>query len=148
MRAMAQIMDRYLPALLGTWAALIEQVKNEYIQLALMDRHSGQDALDPAALAALEIELRQEVEGAEFEIVPDDDFRTMLAEVAKVALHKPTRLAQPILFDRYRRPKPMMPHRQPIRSLEKPRRPPIQSKQLKQKNDDQHGKRRRTDRSS
>jgi hypothetical protein len=140
MHAMAQIMDHYRPALLATWDALIEQVKNEYIQLALRDRRSG-----PDALADLEIELRQEAEAAEFEIVPDDDFRTMLAEAAKVALHKPTRLAQPILFDRYRRrPKPMMPHRQPIRSPERLRSPI----QLKQKEDDYHVKRRRTDRSS
>jgi hypothetical protein len=148
MHAMAQIMDHYLTALLATWDALIEQVKNEYIQLALRDRRSGRDALDSAALADLEIELRQEVEEAEFEIVPDDDFRTMLAQAAKSALNKPTRLTQPILFDLYRRRlKPVTPRRQPISSPERPRLP-IRPKQLKQKKSDYHVKRRRTDRSS
>ena len=146
--AMIRIMDRYRDRLLATWDDFILEVEEAWIRDRLDEERYLNPGRDAKWLRNVEADLRAffRIEAATqgCEVYMTQALRDRFVR----SMPKVTRLHQPILFDLYRRRlKPMMPRRHPISSPGQPRLP-IQPKQFKQKKDDHHGRRRRTDRSS
>jgi hypothetical protein len=103
MQAMIAVMTIYRPALLSAWAQHVEQVQDEYIQSAMQHYydHAVELGLDQAALAAIEIDLREDVAEIEVELEGDDDLRIRLAEAIRATQPATAHLTHPALSQRH-----------------------------------------------